>query len=238
MSVKESLKKLGPVYKAMSLTYYGLQKNLRTARLSFENREKTFSRYYKSNRWKDSQSRSGEGSNLEQTQVIRKILPDVIQRYNVQTLLDVPCGDFFWMTKVDLKNIQYIGGDIVQEMIEKNRESYGTDNIKFEHIDICESPLPQADLILCRDALVHLSFEDIQKALENFKKGGAKYLLTTTFTNREENKDIKTGQWRALNLQKPPFNFPEPIEIYNENYTAQDGRYNDKSIALWEISNL
>lgn len=175
---------------------------------------------------------------MEQTEVIRHILPELFKAYDIRSLVDVPCGDFFWMKNVDLNGIQYNGYDIVREMIQKNKDLYETDMIRFGHLDMCVSPPPKADMIFCRDALVHLSFEDIRQALQNFKKSGSAYLLTTTFTNRETNQDIQTGQWRALNLQKAPFNFPEPLRMINENYTAQQGRYQDKSMGIWEIDSL
>ena len=50
--------------------------------------------------------------------------------------------------------------------------------------------------------------------------------------------DIVTGDWRPLNLQDKPFNFPSPILIINENCTEDGGEYSDKSMALWDISKL
>lgn len=71
--------------------------------------------------------------------------------------------------------------------------------------DITVNPLPTADLILCRDCLVHLSFAHIDAALANFRASGARWLLTTTFPMIEENVDCEDGDWRALNLTLPPF---------------------------------
>ena len=238
MANTKALKHRIPFSKKISALYYGAREYLNKLRLQGETRQGTFSRYYKSNFWKDNHSRSGEGSNKEQTQVIRKILPDILDRYNIQTLIDVPCGDFFWMNQVELRTVKYIGYDIVPEVIKKNTELFGSDQVRFSHRDMCQDLLDNCDMILCRDALVHLSFEDIQKALDNFKKSSAHYLLTTTFPKRSTNQDIVTGQWRTLNLQIDPFCFPDSLEIYNEGSTEQEGRYADKSIALWDLKSL
>ena len=238
MSNTKLLKHRIPFSKKISALYYGAREYLNKLRLQGETRQGTFSRYYKSNFWKDNHSRSGEGSNEEQTRVIRKILPDIFSRYDVQTFVDVPCGDFFWMNQVDLGTVKYIGHDIVPEVIKENTKSFGSDQVSFSHRDMCQDLLDDCDMILCRDALVHLSFEDIQKALENFKKSSACYLLTTTFPERSVNQDIVTGQWRTLNLQIDPIFFPAPLEIYNEESTEQNGRYADKSIALWDLKSL
>ena len=131
------------------------------------------------------------------------------------------------MKKVDLKEIDYLGADIVLDLIESNRRKY---NYRFRLLGLTES-LPKVDLILTRDSLVHLSYEDIFKALERIRQS-AKYLLATTFPGRE-NKDIKTGDWRPLDLEAPPF-FLSPIEIINEGCTQGRGKYKDKSLALYE----
>lgn len=105
-------------------------------------------------------------------------------------------------------------------------------------LDLTRDRLPTVDLVLCRDCLVHLSFAQAQQALANIAASGARYLLTTTFTGRSENADIPTGKWRALNLQRPPFNLPQPLELINERCTEKDGRYADKSLGLWPVADL
>ena len=81
-------------------------------------------------------------------------------------------------------------------------------------------------------------FEDALAALKNIKRSGSRYLLTTTFTERDSNMDIQTGQWRPLNMLKPPFSFPSPIMIINEKCTEGDGSWGDKSLGLWKISDI
>ena len=70
------------------------------------------------------------------------------------------------------------------------------------HGDITRDALPRADVILCRDCLVHFSFKDIFAAIDNFKKSQSRYLLATTFIAFSENLDVATGEWRRLNM--PP----------------------------------
>ena len=58
--------------------------------------------------------------------------------------------------------------------------------------------------------------------------------MTTTFTEKG-NRDIVTGAWRPLNLQRFPFYFTKPIEIFSEKCSEGDFSYSDKSLALYEI---
>jgi len=179
---------------------------------------------------------SGGGSSLQQTQIIRKEIPKLLEEINAKTMLDAPCGDFFWMKEVNLDFLTYyIGGDIVPKLIEEVQAKYGNLKRRFVHQNIILDALPQVDIIFCRDCLVHLSNTDIVTALKNFKKSKSTYLLTTCFPETKNNKDIKTGSWHAVNLELPPFNFPKPITLINEGGFT---RYKDKSLGLWKLKDI
>lgn len=200
--------------------------------------ESTFSNIYLSNYWGSHESVSGEGSNLSQTYIIREKLPILLEKYRINTLLDIPCGDFNWLSQIDLNCFQYIGGDIVYEIIKKNNFFFSGNKRTFKIIDITKDKLPSSDLLLCRDILVHFSYQDIFKTLQNIKKSEIQYLLTTNFYARNFNRNILTGGWRPINLTKPPFNFPKPLEIIIECCTEKNNDYYDKSLALWKINDL
>lgn len=202
-----------------------------------------FTEVYDKNLFAGRKSRSGEGSDHVQTEIIRREIPKVIKDYNIKTFLDAPCGDWYWMSQTNLGVEKYVGVDIVNSMIEKNQEIYGNSSTSFKSINLTTDPLPSCDLIFSRDCLVHLSYEDALNILKNFKKSGAKYLLTTTFTNREKNSDLidEHGNvlfWRTLNMQLSPFNFPEPILLINEGCTEDNGNYTDKCLGLWLLSDI
>jgi hypothetical protein len=200
--------------------------------------EETFTEIYKSNHWSGDVSVSGQGSDDVQTMEISIQIPRLVKALGVKTFVDVPCGDFHWFSKMELELESYIGGDIIAEIVERNSRMYENDQRKFMKTNIIHDPLPAADMLLCRDCLVHLSNEDIQNAIGNIIKSGVTYFLTTTFPECLENKDIVTGDWRIINLEKPPFNFPKPLSLINEKCTEGDGTYADKSLGLWKIRDL
>lgn len=181
---------------------------------------------------------SGEGSNAEQTARLRAELPALLQQLGVKRVLDVPCGDFYWMQQLDLSSVNYIGGDIVPELISRNQQLYSNDKRNFVQLDLTCSQLPDADLVFCRDCLVHLSIADIRKALTNVVRSKATWMLMTHFTNETENKDIITGGWRPLNFCQPPFCLPEPTAILNEGCTEMNGAFQDKSMGCWEVKQI
>ena len=170
-----------------------------------------FTKIYKSNHWNSLESRSGEGSTFENTENIRLELPKLLNKYQINIFLDVPCGDFNWMRYVmEASSIQYIGGDIVPDLIKSNNQRYTDKNISFINLDLTKGPLPTADLMLCRDCLFHLSYDDIKRTLEVFLSSSVNYLLATSSAAPEgprlTNTNIITGDMRKLDLFAPPFN--------------------------------
>jgi hypothetical protein len=149
--------------------------------------------------------------------------------------LDLACGDFNWMRLLPL-DIDYIGADIVASLVTDNQRRYGSERRWFLRLDLLAAKLPRADLVLCRDCLVHFSYRDVFRALGNIKRSGSGYLLTTTFTGRTVNNDILTGHWRALNLQRAPFDLPAPEWLLNEQCPQQ--QYRDKHLGLWPVVDL
>jgi SAM-dependent methyltransferase len=197
-----------------------------------------FETIYRTHAWPGSESVSGPGSGLVRTALIRDDLTRLVRALDVKVILDAGCGDFNWMNETDLAECRYIGVDVVPELIGRNRTLYAAAGREFEVCDVTRDPLPAVDLIVCRDCLVHLPFREALRALENFKASGSTYLLTTTFTARTANADIVIGQWRPLNLQRAPFDLPEPLGLIDERCQVDDGRYSDKRLALWPLARL
>ena len=213
------------------------KKNTRILKNKFCSPEDIFTNIYKKEYWSGI-NKSGSGSDLIQTIKIRKELPNFLQESKILSMLDLPCGDFFWMREINLDFISYIGGDIVPQLITKNNAKYSSPKRKFILMNILEDPLPKVDLVFCRDLFGHLSYGQIHKALSNLKKSNSTFLLTTSFMERVDNRNITTGDWRPINLMKEPFNFPNPLKVINENCTEGDGSFLDKSLCLWRINEV
>lgn len=202
-------------------------------------RHRVFQRIFQDNLWGNAESVSGEGSNLDRTTAIRLALPGLLARHGVRSMLDAPCGDFYWMKELSLNLDSYVGIDIVADLVAKNTERYANGQRRFAVGDLVEDNLPRAELVLCRDCLVHLSFAETARALENIRRSGATWLLTTTFTDRTSNRDIETGDWRPINLERAPYHFPAPLEIVNEGSDEFDetlGTFPDKALGLWRVA--
>jgi SAM-dependent methyltransferase len=215
-----------------------IKQRLRRRRLSHLTPGEVFDRYYRSNKWGDDESRSGKGSSLQATAELRPRLSALLRELGVRRMLDVPCGDFHWMAHVDLDGIDYTGGDIVPALIEANRARHARPGVDFAVIDLIEGPVPASDLVFCRDCLVHLSNAHVARALANIRASRATWLLTSTFPDISENADIVTGEWRPIDLSKPPFGLPAPARLIAEGAEAVKGQRAGKMLGLWKLADF
>ena len=197
--------------------------------------EAVFQDIMRFNKWNDAESVSGVGSNSRYTRNIREKLPELLRRYNIRSLLDAPCGDFVWMKNVSFDSeITYIGADIVHELVDRLKKEFSAPHRRFMRLDIISDELPKADILICRDCFIHLSNSQVLQALTNFVRSDIKYILTTTYKFGRINTDIATGQFRAINLQAPPFSLPPPIETLVDYIYP----FPPRRLALWSREQL
>ena len=196
-------------------------------------RQALFSKIYEDNAWGSDESRSGSGSTLDETERLRLAIPELLENFQIRSVLDIPCGDFNWMKHTDLAGVHYVGADIVPKMIDSNKLFYTSEDREFKVLDVLTDDLPKVDMVICRDLFVHMTFADAMKALENITSSGARYLMCTTFT-LHTNEELGEGMWRPLNMMEEPFNFPMPQVMLNEGNPHP--YFCDKAIGVWGIA--
>jgi hypothetical protein len=201
------------------------RKNFRAMDRMFEHsrtsRGEVFNFIYKKNVWFMRETKSGPGSTLRQTENARKHIPLILRQFSIKSVYDAPCGDFHWM-RLALANSQvdYLGADIVPDLVANDQAKYQTEKIKFVVSDIVVDSFPTVDLWICRDGLIHFSNRDIVSALEKFCQSHTKFVLMTNYTHAQENQvvDIHTGQSRSLDFFSEPFNFDGPVKYRFPDY--------------------
>ncbi|MBF0460175.1 MAG: hypothetical protein HQL87_02150 [Magnetococcales bacterium] len=188
-----------------------------------------FSQIYIDNGWKAWDTRSGPGSTWKATAELRASLRAVLQELGVRTLVDAGCGDLVWNADLTVDLDLYLGFDVVPELVARNRVLYGQrKNHFFNTADICTDLLPRCDAILCRNIFTHLPNAAVQSALRQFRRSESRYLLATTFPQKE-NGDIQVGQWRPVDLTAAPFALPPPQRV------VPDGTHG-AAIGVWKLA--
>jgi hypothetical protein len=164
---------------------------------------------------KDFDFYSGEGSHC--AEIVQPYLDAVIaflsSHDNSLTICDLGCGDFNIGKHLVAYTKRYFGVDIVESLIERNKTMFDADNLEFQCLDIVEDKLPEADCIILRQVLQHLSNAEIQKIVK--KLSTSKFVILTEHIpdgNFTPNKDIISGQGirlkqkSGIDLLEAPFN--------------------------------
>lgn len=179
----------------------------------------------------------------ERTAKMRRQLLTFLDAEDIKSIRDIPCGHFTWqktlLEEAELQglSIDYSGADIVPSIIRSNHD---ISDHRFEVMDITTDQIPPCDLLMVRDCLVHLTDEQILRALNNIRRSKAKWIAITNFPTRQHrfrNDWDPLNFWRPLNLIDPPFNLPFPSWIIVEA-SDPSGHYADKTLSIWKLASL
>jgi len=138
-----------------------------------------------------------------------------LQSYNNSlAVCDLGCGDFNIGKQLTQYTKKYIGIDIVDNLIKRNKKRFKADNLEFHCLDIVEDELPQADCIILRQVLQHLSNAEILKVVQ--KLSNYNHVILTEHLpigNFEPNKDIISGQGIRIKKQSGVDVLVEPFNL-------------------------
>ena len=191
------------------------------------NRKSAFQKIYDVHSWGGT-SRSGPGSDPDNIREYIKNMNKLISAYSVQglsSICEIGCGDWATTRHIEIsKNLSYSGIDIVPELIASNQQAYGSSNVRFICADAVEDDIPEADIIIIKDVLQHLSNESVKLILSKSLAKGKILIVTNdilkqslrsrfgpfkVWRNLDEmgklNQDIKDGGSRPIDITIPPF---------------------------------
>jgi SAM-dependent methyltransferase len=158
--------------------------------------------------------KSGPGSTVEFSAPYRAFVGHFIFEHDVQSVVDLGCGDGVIASHINWRNANYVGIDCIAERIERNRLQYPLLNFACADVRTC---CFSTDLVLVKDVIQHWPTADIVEWLSYLRRTSAfKYALITN-CNYERygsiegkvNTDVPIGGWRAIDLIKPPFEIGE-----------------------------
>ena len=170
--------------------------------------KQVFDNVYKKNQWFWG---SGTGSVAFLNKPVINFINDFLSAHDdVKVIVDLGCGDLQIGENFLLKNRAYIGCDVSSHIIKKNSRKFSKKNMKFLVIDAVNEDIPNGDLIIVKDVLIHLPNSEVKKILR--KISHFKYIIIQTCIGDSSffdmNQDIKAGRnWRFLDVTKSPFNY-------------------------------
>jgi SAM-dependent methyltransferase len=161
-----------------------------------------FERIYRQNTWGYG---SGHGSIPRTTKDYRSYIEGFIAANRVTSVVDVGCGDWQYSRLIDWHGADYLGLDVVPDLVERDQREFGGPGVRFDVSPADLADVPTADLLITKDVLQHVpnaKVSELVGALTRFKYA----LITNDIAGSEPNGDIEAGGWRAVDLRLPPFN--------------------------------
>ena len=119
-------------------------------------------------------------------------LNEIIKKYNINSVLDLGCGDLNYINEYIIKsNLRYLGLDASIDLTNYNIDTYKQyDNLNFGVCNIIKDNIPKNyDLILIKEVFIHFSDDLIIKSLNNIKNSNPTYLLISGHTENFQTKD-------------------------------------------------
>ena len=157
-----------------------------------------FTKIYKTNYWIKG---SGSGSYIKNTIEYNKYIIDFIKKHNINSITDIGCGDWqsSYLIYQNFVNIDYLGLDCVNFIIEKNKTNHPKYNFKTLDILCNVDLIRDSELYIIKDVLQHWKLNDIYDFLDKLVLKQFKYIIITnngnqTFDDLELNTYIGNGR--------------------------------------------
>jgi SAM-dependent methyltransferase len=149
---------------------------------------------------------SGPGSSPANTIEYRAFVERFIEANRIRSVTDLGCGDWQFSHLIDWSQVEYLGLDIVPEVVAGNRSRFALPNLRFEEFTVIDN-LPGGDLLLSKEVLQHLPNQTIAEYLAVIQRKYRFALLTNSNEpTANVNIDVPAGGYRPVRLQDAPFN--------------------------------
>ena len=150
---------------------------------------------------------SGPGSSAFHTIEYQAFLSKFIYLNNIKTVTDIGCGDWQFSRFINFTNTHYLGLDVVDSVIQRNKALHGTDVVQFRLMPKDLTAIMPTDLLLMKDVLQHLPDAEIVRICRNVVPNFKFSLITNSFQKLDtsSNIDVEAGSFRCLDLAAPPY---------------------------------
>lgn len=166
-----------------------------------------FSDVYERDLWNGG---SGPGSAPENTVEYRRFLQEFLDGFDYPVkVVDLGCGDWRIGELMDWSGVDYVGVDVVPEVIEANRRRDTPDNVSFVCLDALVDDLPEGDVLVAKDVLQHWPNADVVRLLDAAEERFTFTVVTNDVSSKSHpakvNSDIALGDWRPVDIERAPF---------------------------------
>jgi SAM-dependent methyltransferase len=226
MLIKDLLKSLLP--RPVLIAIRSARFKRQAGRASAQSTREIFTKIYEEGAWgraadQEHKFYSGSGSHEGEAvgtyiAAVRDFLSSLEKKPDV---VDLGCGDFHVGSSIREFCGNYVACDVVQSLIEFNRERFKALDVDFRVLDLAEDDLPKADVVFIRQVLQHLSNRHISNAIPKIARSYQFLVLTEHLPTRGTFKpnldkpagvDVRPAVDSGLVLTAAPFNLKVKAE--------------------------
>lgn len=150
---------------------------------------------------------SGGGSCEDTAWPYERLIERLLALWQPRTVLDLGCGDGQVASRINWGNARYIGMDVTQEALDYHPR-HGVQGGTIIRGDMLRDVLPDAELVLTKEATQHMTTPDILILIERLRAQGYSRVVHTSCIMDVANVNIEPGQTRTVDLLLPPFSLP------------------------------
>ena len=147
---------------------------------------------------------SGAGSRPKFNKEYILFLENFLRDNDIKSVIDFGCGDWQFSRYIDWSDVDYLGLDIVDSVIENNKKqfsqySFVSDTDVFKYLE-------GREFIIIKDVIMHWPNEEILSFLDKLVTYDIKILLVNVFGQPKNRKLKRVGGFSRLDYDKFPLN--------------------------------
>ena len=147
---------------------------------------------------------SGAGSRPKFNAPYIAFLENFLRDNNIKSVIDFGCGDWQFSQYIDWGNVNYLGLDVVDSVIENNKKqfpeySFISDTTVFPYLE-------GRELILIKDVIMHWPNKEIVSFLDKLITYNIKILLVNESGQATNRRLKKVGGFSNIDYDKFPLN--------------------------------
>ena len=169
-----------------------------------------------------------------------ELLERFISVKKIENVLDLGCGDWQFSRYINWSKVNYVGVDVVQNVVNYNNEHLASDNVSFVKKDLQDIKTlkelfgKENQLVIIKDVLQHWSDDELLPWLNDFVlldfnyaliTNGDKYYMKPEYNDGRKRNTENKYSYAPLDLENAPYN--------NFGFT-NILKYSKKKVALYD----
>lgn len=184
---------------------------------------------------------SGPGSLVQSSRPVIDFINQGVENQQIGSVLDLGCGDLTYISTIDhITNgaVQYTGVDVSDYILKENENRYAW--FTGACMDITEPQVFDADLIVIKDILFHLTNDQITALFNNLAGSRFNFCIVTTMNNSSnaKRKLDPRHSYANVNIRLAPFFRHRYLQALPRPRSANEGMKDQGEFLVYDLESF